>query len=142
MALKRAKFFSYGKDKLCSDVQQFIENAGVLLDVRDIEKQPLTEAELNRLLGHLNIEHFINKLSPAYKKHRLDKEMPPREEVIQLILKDHTLLRKPIVQSARLITIGCDKKKIADMLQLTMDGEPTEASNNGSKRLNQRASVR
>ncbi len=119
MALKRAKFYSYGNDDLCGSVRKFIEDAGILLDVRDLEKQPLTALELKRLIGHLNVEHFLNKLSGAYTKSGLDKEVPSRDEVIDMMAKDPTLIRKPIIKTSRLVTIGCDKKKIADMLQLT-----------------------
>jgi len=123
MISKRAQYLTYGNDELCAEMRKFIEDAGVLLDVRDIGSNPLSEHELIRLLGHLEVAHFLNTFSESYTKFRLDKSLPSRDQIISLIARDHTLLRQPIVKSARLLVIGCDKRKIADMLKIRTDGE-------------------
>ena len=128
MAFKRAQYLTYGDDGLCAETRKFIEDAGVLLDVRDISKNPLSEVELSNLIGHIPIKHFLNSLSDSYKKYRLDKHLPDREDILRLMAKDHTLLRRPIIRAARLLTIGCDKRKIADMLHIGPDGH---VSNDG-----------
>ncbi|MEW6411788.1 MAG: ArsC/Spx/MgsR family protein [Candidatus Zixiibacteriota bacterium] len=134
MAPKRAKFYTYGEDAVCVETQEFIENAGVILEVRDIEKNPLTLDELNHLFRFINIKHFLNTFSEAYSKYRLDHVMPPREKVIELMAQDHTLIRRPIIQASRLLTVGCDRKKISEMLQISLNGagskeEPTNVGN-------------
>ena len=126
MAPKRAQLVTYGDDGASADSRKFIEDAGVLLQVRDIGYKPLTELEVGALIGNLQITHFLNTLSDAYKKFRLDKHLPDRQDIIRLIAKDHTLLRRPIVRSARLVTIGCDKRKIAEMLLINSDGHAAE----------------
>jgi arsenate reductase len=123
MAPKRAKFYSYGNDELCNEIKKFIEDAGVILQVRDIGENPLSVEELRRLLGHLQIEHFLNPLSESFKKNKLDQKLPERREILALMADDHTLIRRPIIISSRLVTVGCDRRKIADMLQI-----PTESS--------------
>jgi arsenate reductase-like glutaredoxin family protein len=131
MAPKRAKFYSYGQDSLCAEVKEFIEKAGVLLEVRDIEKEPLSAGELTHLFRHIDIKHFLNTLSDAYTHYRLDKNLPPREKIIELMAQDHSLIRRPIVQSARLLTVGCDKRKIAEMLQINASGEASTDDTSG-----------
>ncbi len=125
MVPKRAQFLTYGNDTQCADIRRFIEDGGVLLDIRDIEKKPLTLEEVNALVGYLDLNHFLNPMSPSFDKHGLDKELPPRDEVIAMIVKDHTLLRRPIIRTNRLFTIGCDKRKIAEMLQISPNGKPS-----------------
>ena len=122
MPLKRAQFISYGNDTKCEEIRNFIEAAGIVLDIRDIEKQPLSDREIGRLVGHFDPRHFLNPLSQAYSKHHLDESLPDRDEVIRLISEDHTLLRRPIISTGRLVTIGCDKKSISDMLQIGSNG--------------------
>ena len=131
MAPKRARFYSYGQDAMCVETKQFIENAGVLLEVRDIEKQPLSLDELQQLFKHIDIKHFLNTFSDSYEKYRLDKNLPPREKILELMAQDHTLIRRPIVQTARLLTVGCDKKKIAEMLQISPNGSQPQDDANG-----------
>jgi len=127
MAPKRAIFMSYGNDEACAETRKFVEDSGVILQIRDIEKEPLTEDELLALIGHLRIDHFLNTSAPGLVKHKLDRSLPPRNELIKLMAQDHTLLRRPIIKSARLITVGCDKRRIAEMLQLSNNGDrPTD----------------
>ena len=134
MALKRAKFYTYGDDTMCAETKAFIEKAGVVLEVRDIEKQPMAADELKGLFGHIDIRHFLNTVSEAYTKYRLDKNLPPREKVFELMAEDHTLIRRPIVQTIRLLTVGCDKRKIAEMLQININGsEAAEELPNGNR---------
>lgn len=144
MAPKRAVFLTYGDDALCAEIRKFIEDAGVLLDVRDIGKNPMSEAELSNLIGHVQIAHFLNVLSDSYTKYRLDKRLPDRDQVIKLMAQDYTLLRRPIVRSARLVTVGCDKRKIAEMLQINPDGQfpqENDAKRAAPKRGQQRRSA-
>jgi len=123
MAQKRASYMTYGDDDRCSEIRKFIEDAGIRLDVRDLKAQPLTELELNRLLGHIPLTHFLNAAALSYTKAGLDKEMPERCELISLIAKDNSLLRKPIIKTTRLIMVGCDKQKVAQMLQINKDNQ-------------------
>ncbi len=128
MAPKRALFLCWGEDDICTDVRKFIEDAGVILNVRDVSKQPMTEDEINELVGHLEIGHFLNTASSAYGKLQLDKKRLPRVELIKHMAGDHTLIRKPIVKSSRLLTVGADKKKISEMLQIGANGQAAAAA--------------
>ena len=118
MAQKRASFMTYGNDERSEAIRQFIEEAGVQLDIRDWKKSPPTVAELRKLLGHIPIKHFLNPTSPSYAKKKLDEAIPSREEVLAMIVEDPSLLRRPMVKTSRLLTVGYDKKKISEMLQL------------------------
>ena len=136
MAPKRAKFYSYGEDTLCVETKEFIEKAGVLLDVRDIEKQPLAIREIQQLFGHVNIKHFLNTLSDSYSKLQLDQNLPAREKVLELMADDHTLIRRPIIKSQRLLTIGCNKRKITEMFQISANGSIPQDDNSFGNRRN------
>jgi len=118
MAPRRATFFCYGDDGLCQETCKFIEDAGVILEKHDIGKDPLSEDDLDRLIGTLSISHFINPASPAYTKLGWDKTAPDRREAIEAMARDYTLIRRPIIRASRLVTIGADKKRIGEMLQL------------------------
>ena len=131
MAPKRATLLTYGNDEKCGETRKFIEDAGVLLKVRDIGKEPLSRDELAAMIGYLDISHFLNSLSPAFKKNRLDEGSLDRSRVLDLMASDHTLIRRPIVKTVRLTTVGCDKKKIADMLQLSANGSEPDAKDEG-----------
>ncbi len=127
MAPKRALYFTYGDDEKCAETRKFMEESGVILQIRDLAENPLTEGELIRLVGHLKLEHFLNPSSPNYSKHNLNNSGLCRGEIIKLMAADHTLLKRPIVKAGRLLLIGCDQAKIAEMLQLENNGsEPSK----------------
>jgi arsenate reductase-like glutaredoxin family protein len=130
MPPQRAKIYSYGNDEMCAEAVKFITDAGVVLDLRDLEKQPMDDQELRQLIGNLEIIHFLNPLSPSYSKHKLDEKTPGRDDLIKLMLADHTLIRRPIIKSSRLLMIGCDKRKIRDMLQINENGEAPHVDGN------------
>lgn len=129
MAVKYAKYISYGNDEQCIEMIKFIEEAGVKLEVRDMEKQPLSADELATMLGHLEARHFLNPASDSFEKHKLAENMPPRHELVKLIAEDYTLLKRPIIKTARLLTVGCDKQKISEMLRLNGEGESNQNPN-------------
>ena len=126
MPQKRATFYSYGDDSNCTETKSFIEEAGYILNTRDISKSKLSYDELNKLIGHVSIKHFLNQLSSSYSKNKLDKELPGREEILKLMAEDYTLLRTPIIKTARLVTVGCNQKRIMEMLQITLTQEPSK----------------
>ena len=122
MAVKRARFYTTEKDERCIDARKFIEDAGIILDVRDIEKNPLSVDELSALYGYCDMSHFVDQMSKAYTEHGLDKKFPERDKLLELMAADHSLIRQPIIKSTRLMMVGCNKNKIAEMLQIGQNG--------------------
>jgi arsenate reductase-like glutaredoxin family protein len=114
-------------DPDCVEVQKFLQNQDLRLQIHDIEKKPLTQDEIARLVRHLDLKHFLNSSSKIYSRKKLDKSLPSREEVIALMAEDNDLLRKPIIVAGRLMVIGSNRSKIIEMLQLKGNGsDPVE----------------
>jgi arsenate reductase-like glutaredoxin family protein len=128
MALKRATFYTSSKDERCAETQKFIEDAGVILDVRDLTKQPLNENELAKLIGNLELLHFLNPGAEAFDKLDVDSHLADRTAVIKIMAKDNSIIRRPIIKSTRLITVGHDRRKISEMLQIKPNGQNDDES--------------
>ena len=144
MPPKRATFFTFGEDTVCSDAQKFIQSAGYLLKVHDMKENPLTCKQISTLIGYVDIKHFLNTHSSSYKKHKLDQGFPERTEIIKMIESDPSLLKLPIIKSARLMTVGCNKKKISQMLQISDNGNngmPKESQGNIRNGRNNKRSI-
>ena len=134
MPPKRASFLSWGDDPQCSEIRKFLQDAGIVLDVRDVQKNPLTVSEIDRMIGFVPIEYFLNPNSKTFVENNIDPDRLDRDEAIKLIAADPTLLRRPIIRTNRLFTVGCDRKKICEMLQISPNGRSTqdEEKENGS----------
>lgn len=129
MAPKRATFYTYGNDDLCAEMQQFIEDAGILLTVRDISEKPFTAPEFYELVGNLNLEHFINPVSKVHPANDNGNDAIDRRKLFEMVNDDPSVLRRPILKTSRLVTIGADKRKIAEALQVNSNGTPRETQN-------------
>lgn len=139
MPQKRATFMTYGNDERCDEIRKFIEDAGIKLDIRDLSKRPLTFDELDHMFGHIPLTYFLNPASNEYTRLGLERGLPDRRDLLQLIAENPGLLRRPIVRNTRLLTVGCNKDKIAEMLQINRNGEPVEVPNtNKSSRISRR----
>lgn len=123
MPPKRAAFLMWAEDEECKGIRKFLEDAGVALDIRDLTKRPLTTSEVKKLVGFVPLEYFLNPYASSFKKHNLDQDNLDRDETIALIASDPTLLRQPIIRTNRLFTVGCDRKKICEMLQISQNGK-------------------
>ncbi len=134
MAPKRATFYTFGSDSVCQEAKKFVEDAGVLLTIRDIEEKPFNVYELKKLIGHIDPKHFINAASPECMKMNIEEKLNNRDELFEIIAENNYLLRRPIVTTARLVTIGCDKQKLAEMLQISYNnGQKTDDSKGNLK---------
>jgi len=116
-------FYMVPGDPGCKEIQEFLEQQDIMLNIRDVSKRPLNFSELSRLIRHLNLKHFLNTSSKTYSKKMLDKELPERRKVIEMLADDNDLLRKPIIVAGRLMVVGPNRFKVVEMLQLKRDGD-------------------
>ena len=119
---KTVDLFVVPDDPGCMDVQEFLQQQDLHLQIRDVSKKPLGTEEIAKLIRHFNLEHFLNTSSKVYSSRRLDKFMPSRQQVIALMAEDNDLIRKPIIVAGRLMVVGPNRSKIMEMLQLKTNG--------------------
>lgn len=120
--LKRAQMYCRYPSKGAEEAKSFLEEHGVMVIERDIAKKPLTRKELGVILGYHNPRHYLDTASPVYTKKKLDKKMPSRPELLDMIVENPDLLRNPIVLSGRLMTIGNNRKQLIEMFQIKVSG--------------------
>ncbi len=129
MAQKTATYFGIGEEDQCSEVRKLIEDAGIRLRLRDMAKDPLSAKELEDIFGHNPLTYFINPAAKEYEKLQLDKGLPERRDLLEILAANPGLLRRPIIKAARLVTVGCNKEKISEMLQINSNGTQIEEVN-------------
>jgi arsenate reductase-like glutaredoxin family protein len=114
-------------DSGCKEIQNFLEQQDLILNIRDLNLKPLVFDELRTMIRHLNLEHFLDKNSKVYSKNNLsDEGFPPRNEVIKLLAEDNDLLKKPIIVAGRLMVVGPNLIKVKEMLQIKENGSGEE----------------
>ncbi len=136
---KRVDLYMVPDDPACQEIKEFLQDKEYFLNIRDINERPLNKAELARLIRHLRLEHFIDTSSRLYSKKGLDKEIPDRSEVIDILAENNELLRKPIIVAGRLMVVGPNMHKIKEMLQLPTNGSDPNSDNGSGHQQRSRA---
>src|SRR5579864_6691608 len=81
----------------CREARRFMERRGYLLRFRDLAKERLSAAELERLIGKHDHEDFLNTRSEIYRKKKMKDDPPSRREAIGLMAKNPDLIRRPVI---------------------------------------------
>jgi len=114
----KVTMYSDPKDTHCAEVEEFLKSFKLDLQVHDIRTTPLNSEQLFGLVKHFDLEHFLNYDLSTSEQNYFEKSPNHRQEVIDLIAKDNRLLRKPIIVSGQLMTVGWNYDSIIEMLQI------------------------
>ena len=78
-------------------------------DSRDLDKQPLSESELDKLIGTRDYKLLLNTRNELYRERNMAEKPPTRAEAIELIAKTPNLIRRPLLVRGSQIIIGFDE---------------------------------
>lgn len=83
--------------------------AKVQFDSRDLDKQRLTEIELDQLIGEHDYKEFLNPRHDLFRKRKMKEHPPSRGEAIKLMAKEPNLIRRPLLIRGSQIIFGFDE---------------------------------
>jgi arsenate reductase-like glutaredoxin family protein len=83
---------------------------GAELEPRDLDKERLTEAELEELIGDRDYKEFLNTRNELYRSRKMKEHPPSRAEAIKLMAKEPNLIRRPVVLRGSQILLGFDEE--------------------------------
>ena len=81
----------------------------VSFDSRDLEKERLTEDQLDGLIGERDYKEFLNTRNELYRNRNLKEHPPSRAEAIKLMAKEPNLIRRPLLIRGSRIIFGFDE---------------------------------
>ena len=89
---------------------------GAELESRDLDKQRLTESELEELIGGRDYSEFLNTRNEMYRTRNMKEHPPSRAEAIKLMAKEPNLIRRPVVIRGSQIVLGLDEEAYQKLL--------------------------
>jgi len=92
------------------------ELAATGLVERDYARQPLTPEEVATILGDGAMLPFLNSRHAIFKEGGFASQLPPREELIAMIINEPNLLRRPILRKGSQTVVGFDREAIRSLL--------------------------
>jgi Spx/MgsR family transcriptional regulator len=93
----------------CRKAKAFLEELGANLDLRNLDTERLSEAELEKLIGDRDYQKFLNTRNELYRSRKMKDKPPSRSEAIRLMAKNPNLIRRPVVISGSEIVLGYDE---------------------------------
>jgi arsenate reductase-like glutaredoxin family protein len=90
---------------------------GAELESRDLDKERLTEAELDRLIGERDYQEFLNTRNELYRTRKMKEHPPSRSEAIKLMAKEPNLIRRPVVIRGSQMLLGFDEEAYRKLLR-------------------------
>lgn len=89
-----------------------MRDLGAPFQERDLGKEPLSETELQALIGDTDVVAFLNTRSALYREQGFKKQPPTKAQAIKLMAGDPNLIRRPIVVKGRTKVLGFDEKRL------------------------------
>ncbi len=84
---------------------------------RDFFKDPFSREEIKKLLQDVKPSEMFNFRSPSFKKMELERDKLTDTHLIDLMLKEPRLIRRPVVKLGKKVHFSADSKVLADILK-------------------------
>jgi Spx/MgsR family transcriptional regulator len=107
---KTVQFLHKPQCATCRKARRFMEKRGYHLNFRDLIKNKLSSAELQKLIGRHDHEEFLNPRSEIYRENEMKENPPSRREAISMMAKYPELIRRPVVVAGGRVAVGYDEK--------------------------------
>ncbi len=93
-----------------------MRDLGAQLQERDLGKDPLSEAELQALIGDAEVTAYLNTRSASYRAHGSKGKPPTKTQAIKLMAQDPNLIKRPITIKERTTVFGFDEAALRQLL--------------------------
>jgi Spx/MgsR family transcriptional regulator len=109
MAAAKVTFYQKPTCTTCRKAKALLQDLKIDFTPRDLDKERLTEAELQRLVGKRDYKGFLNTRNELYRTRKMSEHPPSRTEALKLMAKEPNLIRRPLLVSCSHIVIGFDE---------------------------------
>jgi Spx/MgsR family transcriptional regulator len=112
---KKVIFMQKPSCTTCQKARTFMKRRGFQLYFRDLAKERLSAAELEKLIGKRDHAQFLNTRNELYRQKKMKIDPPSRREAIRLMAKEPNLIRRPVIVAGGRVVIGFDQQGIAKL---------------------------
>ena len=82
---------------------------GAEIESRDLDKTPLSVAEIESLIGDRDYKLFLNTRNELYREKKMAEKPLSRAEAIVLMSKNSNLIKRPILLRGGQLLLGFDE---------------------------------
>ena len=109
---KKVQFLHKPSCTTCRKARAYMEKRGFGLHFRDLGKERLSAAELEKLIGDRDHKQFLNPRNELYRQKKMKEHPPSREDAIRMMAAEPNLIRRPVILAGGRVVLGFDEKGI------------------------------
>jgi Spx/MgsR family transcriptional regulator len=117
MAKTKVRFLQKPTCTTCRKAKDFLESLGADFELRSLDAEPLSEAELDQLIGSRDYKKFLNPRNELYRGQNMSERPPTRAQAIRLMAKTPNLIRRPVVVRGEEIVLGFDEAALKNLMK-------------------------
>ena len=106
------KFLHKPSCTTCRKARSYMEKRGFGMEFRDLGKERLSSAELEKLIGDRDHTEFLNTRNELYRRKNMKENPPSRKDAIQMMAAEPNLIRRPVILAGGRVVLGFDKDGI------------------------------
>jgi regulatory protein spx len=110
---KKVQFLQKPTCTTCRKARKYMERRGFELHFRNLDKERLSAAELEKLIGRRDHEDFLNPRNELYRRKHMKEDPPSRREAIRMMAREPNLIRRPVIVAGGRVVVGFDENGIA-----------------------------
>jgi Spx/MgsR family transcriptional regulator len=112
---KKAEFIQKPSCTTCRKARKYMERRGFELHFRNLDKERLSAAELEKLIGRRDHEDFLNPRNELYRRKHMKQDPPSRQEAIRMMAREPNLIRRPVIVAGGRVVLGFDENGMAHL---------------------------
>jgi arsenate reductase (glutaredoxin) len=112
---KKAEFLQKPSCTTCRKARQYLERRGFELHFRNLDKERLSSAELEKLIDRRDHTDFLNPRNELYRRKNMKENPPSRAEAIRMMVREPNLIRRPVIVAGGRVVVGFDENGIAHL---------------------------
>lgn len=110
--------YLYNSCTSCRKAKDVLESEGANFEVREYFKQKVTRQELDALLQQTGAElsDILSTRSTPYKERNLADKNLSDDDILEMMVEEPRLIKRPILVSGSNVVIGFNDGKIRDLI--------------------------
>jgi len=117
MVKTKIKFLQKPTCTTCRKAKDYLEKLGAELELRSLDAEPLSVAELDHLIGDRDYKLFLSQRNELYRAKNMKENPPSRAEAIKYMAKVPNLIRRPVVIRGDKIVLGYDEEAFKKLVK-------------------------
>jgi nitrogenase-associated protein len=126
VVFKKVDIIFYEKRGCAGNKRQkaLLESFGFVLDVRDILNTNWDKQTLESFFE--NADEIVNRTAPQVKKGEIEPDKLTPDELIEAMIKEPILIKRPLIQIGSTKICGFDKQKLNRALNIDIEADVQE----------------